>query len=291
MGRISEAIAASGRSAGLTIETESPVAEILIENDRARGVRLDDGRSYGASLVVSNLGTSLTFGKLVDRKYLSEEFLLEIDRFRSRGSAFKFNIAVDAAPIYKGFDPAVAGIEYPAYAHIGPSVDYLERAYDDMKYGWYSSEPFISPIVPSMIDDSLAPAGKHVVTLYGGHCPYELKGASWDDEKDNFVANVMKVMDRFAPGFSDSIIDIQSMIPRDIERIIGAPGGHELHGEVSLDQLFFMRPAPRYADYRSPIRGLYQCGASSHPGGAVSGVPGHNSAREIMKDWKSLVKR
>ena len=212
----------------------------------------------------------------------------DIKQFRSNGSAFKINMAVDQAPQYKGFDPVIAGVNYPAYAHIGPTTDYLEKAYDDAKYGWYSSKPFISPIVPSMIDDSLAPEGKHVVTLYGGHAPYNLRNASWDDERDNFVKNVMDVMDEFAPGFSSSIIDMQVLLPPDIERMLGIPGGHELHGEASLDQLFFMRPAPKYADYRSPIHGLYQCGASTHPGGAVSCIPGHNAAREILLDWKRL---
>jgi len=160
-----------------------------------------------------------------------------------------------------------------------------------MKYVWYSSRPFISPIVPSAIDDSLAPPGKHVVTLYGGHFPYELKGASWENKKDNFVRNVLEVMDSYAPGFPDSIITMDAMVPLDIEREIGAPGGHELHGEAALDQLFFKRPIPHYADYRSPIRGLYQCGASTHPGGAVSGIPGHKAAREILTDARRRLLR
>ena len=146
----------------------------------------------------------------------------------------------------------------------------------------------MSPIVPSVIDDSLAPHGKHVVTLSGGFAPYQLRNASWDDERDNFVANVMNVMDEFAPGFSSSVIDMQVLLPADFERILGMPGGHELHGEVTLDQLFFKRPVAHYADYRSPIAGLYQCGASTHPGGGVTCVPGHNAAREILKDWRKL---
>ena len=177
-------------------------------------------------------------------------------------------------------------MELPAYAHIGPTTDYLERAFDDAKYGRYSRQPFISPITPTLIDDSLAPPGKHVVTLYGGLAPYELKDASWEEEKDNFVQNVLNTMDEFAPGFSDRIIAMDAMVPPDFERILNMPGGHESHGDCAVDQLFMMRPVPGYADYRSPIRHLYQCGASTHPGGAVSAVPGHNAAREILKDWK-----
>ena len=290
MGMISQSLADSGRRHGMEIITGAPVSEILIENGRAAGVVTEDGREYRGKLVSCNVSASLTFGRLVQEKHLPESFMREIKQFRNKGSAFKINLAVDRAPQYKGFDPAVAGVDYPAYAHIGPTTDYLERAADDAKYGWYSAKPFISPIVPSMIDDSLAPEGKHVVTLYGGHAPYELKDASWDDERDNFVGNVMDVMDEFAPGFSSDILDMQVLLPPDIERILGIPGGHELHGEVSLDQLFFMRPVPKYADYRSPITGLYQCGASTHPGGAVSCVPGHNAAREILKDWKKFRK-
>ena len=288
MGQITQAIAASGRRHGMEIKTSAPVEEILVKNGRARGVRVENGDEYTGKLIVSNLAAPATFGRLVAERHLPEEFRNSIKNFRAKGTAFKMNIAVDRAPQYKGYDPKATGVPYPAYAHIGPSPDYFERAYDDAKYGWYSAKPYISPIVPSMVDDSLAPEGKHVVTLYGGHASYELKNASWETEREVFVKNVMNVMDTFAPGFSDSIIDMQVLLPPDIERILGIPGGHELHGEVSLDQLFHMRPAPHYANYRSPVRALYQCGASTHPGGAVSCVPGHNAAREILKDWRSL---
>lgn len=288
MGRISDSIAAAGTEAGMEIRTEAPVEEILVAGGRATGVRLESGEEIKARLVASNVAAPLTFGKLVPPSALPDDFMREIRTYRASGSAFKINLAVDRAPQYRGFDAEVAGIPYPAYAHIAPSVEYLEKAYDAPKYGWYSDEPYMSPIVPSMIDESLAPAGKHVVTLYGGQAPYELKGASWDDERDKFVGRVMSVMDRFAPGFSDSIIDMQVLLPPDMERILGLPRGHELHGDINLDQLFFMRPVPGYADYRSPIRALYQCGASTHPGGAVSAVPGHNAAREILKDWRRL---
>ena len=214
----------------------------------------------------------------------------DIRSYRANGASFKILCAVDALPVYSGFSAEKAGTDYPAYAHIAPSCEFLERAFDESKYGWYSSEPFLSPIVPSYFDDSLAPAGKHVVSLYGGVTPYSLKNASWDDERENLVKNAFKVMDRFAPGFSSTVLDYNSDLPHDIERILGMPGGNTLHGNMTLDQMFFMRPVPGYADYRSPIQRLYQCGASCHPGGAVSGVPGHNAAREILKDWPKLRK-
>lgn len=203
---------------------------------------------------------------------------------------FKLLCAVDKMPQYKGFDAEKCGIEYPGYAHIGPTPEFLERAFDEAKYGWYSSEPFLSPSVPSYYDPTLAPEGKHIVTFQGGVTPYDLKNSTWDKEREPLVRNAMRVMDRFAPGFSDSVIDYKLYLPKDIEDDINMPGGNTQHGELSLDQLFFNRPVPGYADYRSPVEALYQCGASTHPGGAVSGVNGHNAAREILKDW-SRVKR
>ena len=288
MGAISDAIAASGREKGMEILTDAAVAEIRVSGGKAIGVVLEDGREFSAKLVSSGVAAPVTFGKMVDRADLPEDFMADIDRWRAKGECFKINCAVDRPPQYRGYRTPRAGVAYPAYAHIGPTIDYMERAYDDAKYGWYSKRPFVSPIVPSVIDDSLAPEGKHVVTLCGGHAPYDLKGGDWAQEKDRFIANVFAVMEDFCPGFSDSLISYEAYLPRDLERVLGMPGGHELHGDVALDQLFFQRPAPHYADYRSPIRGLYQCGSSTHPGGAVSAVPGHNAAHEILKDYRRL---
>ena len=288
MGQISEAIAASGKRFGMEIKISSSVEEILVRNGRAYGVRLGSGEEIYSNLVVSNVNASLTFDVLVKPEHLPEEFLRDIRTFRAKGTSFKILCAVDALPQYAGFSEEKTGVSYPAYAHIAPTCEYLERAYDEAKYGWYSSKPFLSPIVPTYYDDTLAPAGKHVVTLYGGVTPYQLKDVSWDDERDKLVKVTMDVMDEFAPGFSSSVLDYQLLLPIDIERIVGMPGGNTQHGDLTLDQMFFMRPAPGYADYRSPVTALYQCGASTHPGGAVSGVPGHNAAREILKDWKKL---
>ncbi len=289
MGAISDALAASGREKGMEILTDAGVAEIRVAGEKVIGVVLEDGRDFSAKLVASGVAAPVTFGRMVKRADLPEEFMAAIDRWRGKGECFKINCAVDRVPQYRGYHTPRAGVDYPAYAHIGPTIDYMERAYDDAKYGWYSERPFVSPIVPSVIDDSLAPEGKHVVTLSGGHAPYELKNGDWAQEKECFVANVFQVMDDFCPGFTDSLIAYEAYVPPDLERVLGMPGGHELHGEVALDQLFFQRPAPHYADYRSPIRGLYQCGSSTHPGGAVSAVPGHNAAREILKDVKRLI--
>lgn len=288
MGSISESIAASGRSHGMEIVTGAAVTRIEVSDGRARSVVTDDGREFTAKLIATNVSAPVTFGNLIDRSELPEEFMEGIDRYRSNGEAFKINCAVTHPPAYRGFKPGQAGVTYPCYAHIGPTIEYMDRAYDDAKYGWYSKRPFVSPIVPTVVDPSLAPQGKHVVTLAGGHAPYELQGADWEDERENFVKNVFAVMDDFAPGFTDSLIDYTVYLPPDLERVLGMPGGHELHGDVALDQLFFQRPVPHYADYRSPLTGLYQCGSSTHPGGSVSAVPGHNAAREILKDYRQL---
>ncbi|MBV9524100.1 MAG: NAD(P)/FAD-dependent oxidoreductase [Alphaproteobacteria bacterium] len=288
MGSITQAIAASGARFGMEVMTEAEIAEVIIANGRARGVRTADGRQFTASAVISNANCKTLFRKLVAPAHLPSDFLAEIDRFRTFSTAFKINIAAEAPPRYKAFDAAKTGFPYPTYVHLAPDIDYLERAFDDAKYGWYSAKPFVTPVVPTIVDDTLAPPGKHVVNLFGGHAPYTLKNGDWAQERDRFVANVMSVVDEFAPGFSDRIIDMQVLLPPDIEEIVGLPQGHIFQGELSPDQLFFQRPVPHYADYRSPIVGLYQCGSSCHPGGGVSGIPGYNAAREILRDRRRL---
>ena len=286
MGAIADAIAASGQAHGMEIRCDAWVDEILVRDGKALGVRLRSGEEIHAGRVISNVNVRRTFLDMVRPDHLPEDFVEDVRGFRSRGMGFKLLCAVDRPPQYKGFNPETTGVDYPAYSHICPTPEFLEQAFHDAKFGWYSSEPFLSPNVPSYCDDTLAPEGKHVVVFQGGVTPYELRNSDWEREKPNVARNAFRVMDRFAPGFSDSVIDYKVYTPRDIEDDINLPGGNSQHGELTLDQLFFMRPVPRYADYRSPVRNLYQCGASTHPGGAVSAVPGHNAAREILKDWR-----
>ena len=286
MGAIADAIAASGQAHGMEIRCDAWVDEILVRDGKARGVRLRSGEEISAARVISNVNAKRTFLDMVRPEHLPEDFVEDVRGFRSRGMGFKLLCAVDRPPRYKGFNPDTTGVDYPAYSHICPTPEFLEQAFHDAKFGWYSSEPFLSPNVPSYHDDTLAPQGKHVVVFQGGVTPYALRNSDWEREKPNVARNAFRVMDRFAPGFSDSVIDYKVYTPRDIEDDINLPGGNSQHGELTLDQLFFMRPVPRYADYRSPVRNLYQCGASTHPGGAVSAVPGHNAAREILADWR-----
>ena len=242
------------------------------------------GEEIPAKIVISNLNAKFLFQKLVARAQLPADFMAEIDSYRTFSTAFKINAACEDPPRYRAFDANKAGFAYPTYVHVGPSIDYLEQAYDDAKYGRFSRRPFITPVVPTIVDDTIAPPGKHIVNMFGGHAPYELKGTTWAEQREPFVKAALGVMDEFAPGFSSRIIDMQVLLPPDLEEIFALPQGHIFHGELLPDQLFFQRPAAHYADYRTPIGNLYLCGSSSHPGGAVSGIPGHNAAREILRD-------
>lgn len=289
MGMITQSIASYGRSVGMEIITDASVQEVTVTGDRVTGVATEDGREYRADTIISNASAKMLYLKLIEERHLPGELVKDIKNYRTFSTAFKLNIACERPPQYQGMkkaleDKALGDFTYPTYVHCAPDIDYLEKAYDDAKHGWYSSDPFLTPVVPTIVDDSLAPEGKHVVNVFGGHAPYELKDANWEDEKEAFTANVLKTMDRFAPGFTDGVIDAEVLIPPDIKNRIQLPQGHIFQGELALDQLFFKRPAAHYADYRGPLKGLYMCGASCHPGGGVAGIAGHNAAREVLSD-------
>jgi phytoene dehydrogenase-like protein len=289
MGAISESIAAAARELGADVRTDSPIAEVAVGDNGVKGVVTEDGRSYESQLVVSNVDAKTLYLKMVGQRHLPSEVVREISTYRTFSTAFKMNIACERPPQYTCLqrairDDALAGWSYPTYVHIGPDIDYLERAYDDAKYGSYSKSPFITPVCPTIVDTTLAPEGKHVVNLFGGHAPYQLKNADWNQEKARFEKIVLQTLERFAPGFCNDVIANQFLIAPDIERIVGLPQGHIFQGELSVDQLFFQRPVPHFADYRTPIKGLYLCGGSVHPGGGVSGIPGYNAAREVLRD-------
>lgn len=288
MGAISDLIAESGRRHGMVIQTDADVVRVEVVNGRARKVVTAGGDEFLGRAIVSNASCKVLFDQLVGPEHLPADFLKHIRDFRTFSTAFKVNVAAEAPPRFAAFDAAKCGFDAPNYVHIGPDVEYLQAAYEDARHGCFSRRPFMTMVIPTLVDDTLAPPGKHVINLFGGHAPYELDDRSWDDERPAFTQTVFDTVDELAPGFSDGIIESQVLLPHDIERIINSPQGHIFHGELALEQLFFQRPAPHYADYRSPVEGLYQCGASTHPGGGVSGIPGHNAAREILKDWKRL---
>jgi phytoene dehydrogenase-like protein len=289
MGSITQALAGCAQKRGVRIVTNAEISEIRVEGDRVRSVFTADGNEYTARTVVSNASAKSLYLDLLPSAAVPSEVLREARSFRTFSTAFKANIACERPPQYRMLgrlrrDGALGQFSYPTYMHIAPDVDYLERAYDDAKYGRYSQRPFITAVVPTFADDTLAPPGKHVVNLFGGHAPYELKGSSWEQEKLRFRDTVLDTLEMFAPGFRDDIIADQFLIPKDLERIVNLPQGHIFHGELSADQIFFQRPVSGFSDYRTPVTGLYVCGASMHPGGGVSGIPGHNAAREVLRD-------
>ncbi|MCF3948344.1 NAD(P)/FAD-dependent oxidoreductase [Acidiphilium sp. AL] len=289
MGAITQALASYGRTVGVQIRTGASVRQISVTGNQAREVITESGDTYRARVVVSNASAKTLYLNMLNAEDVPPDVLREVRGYRTFSTAFKMNIACERPPQYRILDKvrrdaALGNFSYPTYAHIAPDIDYLERAYDDAKHGWYSKEPFMTLVTPTIVDDSLAPPGKHVVNVFGGHAPYTLKGGDWATEKENFKKTVLDTIDNYAPGFSADIIAEQTLVPPDIERIVNLPQGHIFHGELAADQLFFQRPVSGYADYRTPIKGLYICGSSMHPGGGVSGIPGHNAAREILRD-------
>jgi phytoene dehydrogenase-like protein len=289
MGSITQALAAYGRSRGVDIITNAEIAEVRVSGGRAVGVVTKGGETFTAKVIASNASAKTLYLDMLPKGSLPEEVMREIRGYRTFSTAFKMNIACERPPQYAVLDKvrrdgALGSFDYPTYAHIAPDIDYLERAYDDAKHGSYSRRPFITPVVPTFVDDTLAPKGKHIVNLFGGHAPYQLKGADWSTEKETFRRIVLDTVEEVAPGFSSDIIADQFLVPPDIEKLVNLPQGHIFQGELASDQLFFQRPVSGYADYRTPLGGLYICGASMHPGGGVGGIVGHNAAREILRD-------
>ncbi len=281
-GSVSAAIASAARAAGAEIRTAAPVANVLVENDRATGVALASGEEIRASLVLSNADPRRTFFDLVGAKHLPGEFLDGIRRFRFRGASAKVNLALGELPDFTclpGRRPHLRGA-----ISISPSVDYLERAYDEAKYGEFSRRPYMDIVIPSMIDPGMAPPGKHVMSIFAQYAPADLNGGWTDARRDAFGDAVIDTLAEYAPNLKGAILHRQVITPADIERIVGITEGNIFHGELSLQQMFFLRPVPSWAKYRTPIEGLWQCGSGTHPGGGVMGAPGRLAALTILKD-------
>jgi phytoene dehydrogenase-like protein len=196
------------------------------------------------------------------------------------------HLGVEQLPTYPSFDRAKRGFNYPGQVRVGSTVDYLEQAYDDAKYGGFARKPFLTVHVPSLLDDTIAPKGMHLMSIFAGHAAYELKDNGWGQARGQLLNNTLDALESFAPGARSGIVHSEILTPVDLEARFGLPNGHVHHGEITVDQVFFRRPVPGYADYRTPVQNLYLCGASAHPGGGVTGVPGHNAAREILKDMR-----
>ncbi|HSQ61043.1 MAG TPA: NAD(P)/FAD-dependent oxidoreductase, partial [Acidobacteriota bacterium] len=280
-GAISDAIAAAAVEAGAEIRTTAAVAKIIVKEGAAGGVVLDNGDYFTASAVASSVDPKLTFLQMVGADHLPGEFVEDIRRYKFRGSSGKVNLALDALPDFTALPGA--GPHLRGAISISPSVDYMERAYDDAKYGRYSRRPYIDIVIPSLTDPSVAPPGKHVMSCFVQYAPYHLKEGTWDEQRDAFGDTVVETISEYAPNFRDVILHRQVVTPLDLEREWGLTEGNIFQGELTLEQLFFLRPAPGWAQYRTPIRGLYLCGSAAHPGGGIMGAPGRNAARVMLK--------
>ncbi len=307
-GRVSESIASAAHAAGAEIKVSAPVKNILITNGQATGVVLENGDYYLGHTVLSSVDPRLTFLKMVGSDLLPGEFVEDIRRYKFRGSSGKVNLALDTLPDFTCLPGR--GSHLRGAISISPSVDYMERAYDDAKYGRYSQRPYVDIVIPSLTDPSVAPPGKHVMSCFVQYAPYHLQPARasgaaaagadgnggapaadlphpWDVERDAFGEAVLDAIAQFAPNIRNCIIDRQILTPLDLEREFGLSEGNIFQGELTLEQLFFLRPAAGWADYRTPIKRLYLCGSATHPGGGIMGAPGRNAAMRLMKDIRA----
>jgi phytoene dehydrogenase-like protein len=281
-GAISNAIADAAREFGAEIRTESPIAKILLKNGQAKGVVLANGDEIHADVVSSSVDPRLTFMKMVGEEHLPDDFTEDLKRYKYRGSSGKVNLALAGLPNFKclpGVGPHLRGA-----VSISPSVEYMERAYDEAKYGRFSRRPYIDMVIPSLTDPSVAPPGKHVMSCFVQYAPYNLKEGNWDDKREEFGDTVIDTIAEHAPNIKDLILHRQVLTPLDLEREFGLSEGNIFQGELTLEQLFFLRPAPGWAQYRTPIRNLYMCGSATHPGGGIMGAPGRNAAMQMLKD-------
>ena len=283
MGAITQALGASLRASGGTIRASAPVEQILVKNGRATGVVLVGGEEIAAPVVVSNMDVKRTFLETVSPQHLPAEFLEQVRRFKIRGSSGKLNIALDGLPHFPAIpqgSPSTRGD-----MHITDTLEMVERAYDDWKEGRWSREPYVDMLIPTQIDPTMTPDGKHYMSVFVQYCPYKLADGEWTPEKRQAFGNtVIDAIARHSPDFKNLILHAEIRTPRDIENEVGLTEGNIFQGELTFDQLLFNRPIPGYAQYRAPVRGMYMCGSSTHPGGGVMGAPGANSANAILRD-------
>jgi phytoene dehydrogenase-like protein len=287
MGAITQAMARACEARGVEIRLATPVGEILVEKGRAVSVVTEKGEKIAARAVVSNLHPKLTFERLIAPALLPADFRARIASYRSGSGSFRMNLALAELPSFSALPGNAAAEHHGSGIVIAPSLGYMERAFFDARLKGWSAEPIVEMLTPSTLDDSLAPEGRHVASLFCQHVAPKLPdGRSWDEARDTAADLMIETVEAYAPGFKASILARQILSPLDLEREFGLVGGDIFHGQLSLDQLYSARPVLGHADYRSPIRGLYMCGASTHPGGGVTGAPGFNAAREMIRDFR-----
>ena len=285
MGSITQALAAAGKKLGVEIRTSASVAHIDVGDGRARSVVLEDGTDLRARIVLSNADPKRTFLTLVDAKELPEDFLFAVRGIKMQGPCAKVNMVLAEEPNFTGTPPHATPLERTFYTLV-PSLEFAERCYDIAKFGEIPEELWVDCVVSSNADDSLAPAGKHILTCFVQYVPYHLRHGNWDEQRELLGDRVVKKIAEYAPKVAGSILARQVLTPLDLERIYGLTEGNIFHGDLRLEQLFFMRPVPGWSQYRTPIEGLYLCGAGAHPGGGVTGAPGRNAAHQALRDWK-----
>lgn len=283
MGGLSEVLAAAARAEGAEIRVDSPVERVLIRDGRAVGVELESGESIEARRVISNAHPITTYRELVGEAHLPEDVIRDIRRYRTRSGSVKVNAALSRLPVPSAWRGETPGDPHRGLIAIAPSIEYLERAWDDAKYGRPSRNPYVEAVFPTVHEPELAPDGTQLMLAFVQYGPYELAEGEWDDERDNFGTRVIETLGGYMPGIADSVERIEVLTPPDLERRFGLLGGNIMQGEMTPDQSFFLRPILGYADYRTPIEGLYMCGSGTHPGGGVMGVPGHNCAQVVVR--------
>lgn len=286
-GGLTQVLSRAAQALGAEVRLGAPVAAVTTAGGRATGVALEDGTEFHAPVVVSALDPRRTFTELVDPRELPGDLVDAIRRYRFGGVSSKVNFALSGLPEY----PALSGRDdhFRGFVNVAPTVDYVERAFDEAKYGWYSSRPYLDTCIQSVVDPDMAPPGQHVMSCFTQYTPYELRGSDWDTERGRLGDTVQATLESFFPGFSDLVLQREVVTPLDIERVAGLTEGNIYHGELFLPQLFSFRPAPGYADYRTPIAGYYQCGSGTHPGGCVTGAPGRLAAQRILSDRERAV--
>ena len=284
MGALTQAMASAAKAAGAEIRTAAEVIEIRVKHGTATGVVLATGEEISARAVISNADPKRTLLKLTDPTHLSPDFVQKLQHFRGNGTVAKVNLALSGLPNFtalkNGDDGALKG-----RIHIGPEIDYLERAFDESKYGNFSRQPYLEVAIPSLTDPTLAPDGKHVMSIYMQYAPYKLKG-DWESQRSALGQTVVQTLAQYAPNLPELILTHQIITPKDLEDVYGLTAGQIFHGDLALDQFFTMRPLLDWARYKTPIENLYLCGSGTHPGAGLTGGSGANAAREIVKGLK-----
>jgi phytoene dehydrogenase-like protein len=287
MGAITPAMATSAAARGAVIRTSTPVREVIVEGNRAVGVITESGETLRAAAVISNLNPKLLYQKLIAPAALPEEFRDRIDRWRCGSGTFRMNVALSELPDFTCLPGKAAADHHTAGIIIAPTLNYMEQAYFDARSGGWSRKPIVEVVIPSTLDDSLAPPGQHVASLFCQHVAPQLpNGESWDTHRDTVADLMIETVNNYAPNFKAAVLGRQIKSPLDLERTFGLVGGDIFHGALTLDQMFSARPMLGYGNYRGPLQGLYMCGAGTHPCGGVTGAPGHNAAREILSDFR-----